>query len=97
MRSTEKPYNSCLEQEGTEVTSEEGNKPKCPICGSKSLYTEESDGSKWGRATCGACGCSGPEVRTDYNFDYDAPWRNDAIRDFQQVIEDVKKALEAEK
>ena len=55
----------------------------CPICGADNMCT---DGFKWGRAYCNSCGCAGPEVRTGYEESLDAPWREEARKQFVEVV-----------
>ena len=55
----------------------------CPICGADGLCT---DGFKWWRAYCNSCDCSGPEVRTGYDENLDAPWREEARKQFVEVV-----------
>ena len=59
---------------------------KCPICGADSLSTDFTDGFKWGRAYCNSCDCGGPEVRTGYEESLDAPWREEARKQFVEVV-----------
>lgn len=58
----------------------------CPICGADSLSTDFTDGFKWGRAYCNSCDCGGPEVRTGYEESLDAPWREEARKQFVEVV-----------
>ena len=58
----------------------------CPICGKDSLCTDFTDGMKWGRAYCVSCDCGGPEVRTRYEENLDAPWRTEARKQFVEVV-----------
>ncbi|NCB53119.1 MAG: hypothetical protein EOM54_14780 [Clostridia bacterium] len=58
----------------------------CPICGADSLSTDFTDGFKWGRAYCNSCDCGGPEVRTGYDENLDAPWRVEARKQFVEVV-----------
>ncbi|MDD4280579.1 MAG: hypothetical protein PHX74_12690 [Candidatus Sumerlaeales bacterium] len=58
----------------------------CPICGKDSLCTDFTDGMKWGRAYCVSCDCGGPEVRTGYEENLDAPWRTEARKQFVEVV-----------
>ena len=54
----------------------------CPFCAegkSVSTYFDHEQGDKWGYASCDACGARGPEVRTSYDRDDNAPWRAEAI------------------
>lgn len=44
-----------------------------------STYFDHEQGDKWGYASCDACGARGPEVRTNYDRDDNAPWRAEAI------------------
>ena len=55
----------------------------CPICGADNMCT---DGFKWGRAYCNSCNCAGPEVRTGYEESLDAPWREEARKQFVEVV-----------
>ena len=66
----------------------------CPICGKDSLCTDFTDGMKWGRAYCVSCDCGGPEVRTGYEENLDAPWRTEARKQFVEVVnENVGKRV----
>lgn len=65
--------------------SNQSNYP-CPICGADSLSTDFTDGFKWGRAYCNSCDCGGPEVRTGYEESLDAPWREEARKQFVEVV-----------
>lgn len=54
----------------------------CPFCTegkTVSTYFDPEQGDKWGYASCDACGARGPEVRTNYDRDDNAPWRAEAI------------------
>ena len=54
----------------------------CPFCTegkNVSTYFDREQGDKWGYASCDACGARGPEVRTNYDRDDNAPWRAKAI------------------
>lgn len=54
----------------------------CPFCGegkTASTYFDHEQGDKWGYASCDACGARGPEVRTEYDRNDNAPWRGKAI------------------
>ena len=54
----------------------------CPFCTegkTVSTYFDHEQGDKWGYASCDACGARGPEVRTNYDRDDNAPWRVEAI------------------
>lgn len=54
----------------------------CPFCTegkTVSTYFDHEQGDKWGYASCDACGARGPEVRTNYDRDDNAPWRAEAI------------------
>ena len=72
------------------------NEYMCPICGEGTLCTDFTDGSKWGRAYCNRCDCGGPEVRTGYDENIDAPWRADARKQFVDVVNEhvSKRCLE---
>ncbi len=59
---------------------------KCPICGADSLSTDFTVGFKWGRAYCNSYDCGGPEVRTGYEENLDAPWRTEARKQFVDVV-----------
>ena len=59
---------------------------KCPICGADNMCTDFTDGFKWGRAYCNSCDCGGPEVRTGYEESLDAPWREEARKQFVEVV-----------
>lgn len=58
----------------------------CPFCKSEEIGTaiDYSQGMKWGNAICLACGAKGPEVRTEYKTDGDAPWRKDALDEWNK-------------
>lgn len=54
----------------------------CPFCGCELGITTSFDheqGDKWGYASCGECAARGPEVRTQYAREHDAPWHYEAI------------------
>jgi Lar family restriction alleviation protein len=54
----------------------------CPFCGGELGITTSFDheqGDKWGYASCGECAARGPEVRTQYAREHDAPWHYEAI------------------
>ena len=61
----------------------------CPFCGGTpnpdNPYTFQcSQGDKWGSVVC--C-CAGPEVRTGYDTSDDAPWHEDAIKEWNKRYE----------
>ena len=67
---------------------------RCPFCGEDNAETEADklQGTKWGRVVCRSCGVCGPEVRTDYEDGVEAPWRAEAIAEWNHRtphIEDV--------
>ena len=68
----------------------------CPICGADNMCTDFTDGFKWGRAYCNSCDCGGPEVRTGYEESLDAPWREEARKQFVEVVNEYvsKRCLE---
>ncbi len=65
--------------------SNQSNYP-CPICGADNMRTDFTDGFKWGRAYCNSCDCGGPEVHTGYEESLDAPWREEARKQFVEVV-----------
>lgn len=62
------------------------NEYMCPICGEGTLCTDFTDGYKWGRAYCNRCDCGGPEVRAGYEESLVAPWREEARKQFVEVV-----------
>jgi ribosomal protein S27AE len=72
------------------------NEHMCPICGEGTLCTDIADDPKWGRAYCNRCDCGGPEVRTGYDENLDAPWREEARKQFVEVVNEHtgKRCLE---
>ncbi|NCB75173.1 MAG: hypothetical protein EOM51_10590 [Clostridia bacterium] len=50
------------------------------------MCTDFTDGFKWGRAYCNNCDCAGPEVHTGYEESLDAPWREEARKQFVEVV-----------
>lgn len=61
---------------------------RCPFCKSHRITTEFdwSQGSKYGSAVCMECFAHGPEVRTEYDGSSDAPWREEAIREWNKWV-----------
>ena len=58
------------------------NKP-CPFCGSSNIdFQFGTNSSKWGAVICSRCGVQGPEVRTNYDASENAPWHEDALREW---------------
>jgi len=53
----------------------------CPFCGGENVTTafDHEQGDKWGYAGCDGCAARGPEVRTGYEREHDAPWHSEAI------------------
>jgi hypothetical protein len=74
---------------------------RCPFCGVVDVTTEldREQGTKWGFAVCGGCAARGPEVRTEYAKENDAPWRADALAAWNTrapiPTDTLRKALEA--
>lgn len=65
----------------------------CPWCGDSTNITTQLDknqGNKWGYAYC-SCGTRGPEVRTSYDDAPAAPWRAQAMQQWNQraCVEEV--------
>ncbi|MBU6408058.1 MAG: Lar family restriction alleviation protein [Alphaproteobacteria bacterium] len=59
----------------------------CPFCGEDVAITYPQAGDtreKWGAATCISCGAVGPDVRTDYDTSENAPWRAEAIKEWNR-------------
>jgi len=59
----------------------------CPFCGEQKgieVSFIESQGFKWGHAVCCNCGACGPEVRTSYNREPDAPWKDQARKEWNE-------------
>lgn len=59
----------------------------CPFCGSSlrpQTLMDQEQGMKWGYAYCGECGARGPEVRTQYDAGTLAPWRAEAIAEWNR-------------
>ena len=58
----------------------------CPFCGYTNINTIYDDYSseKWGAAECQGCGAIGPEVRTQGDESPDAPWRSEAINEWNR-------------
>jgi len=54
----------------------------CPFCKGKHVYTEIADNGNCGSVACATCGSTGPDVDTRYNEDSDAPWRKEAITEW---------------
>lgn len=55
----------------------------CPFCGSTvGLNFVDSQGCKWGNAVCPDCGAMGPEVRTNYDVGENAPWHEEATKEW---------------
>jgi Lar family restriction alleviation protein len=56
----------------------------CPFCGNNTVYTavDAGQGNKWGFAHCGQCGAQAGDVRTGYDEALDAPWRAEAIAEW---------------
>lgn len=68
----------------------------CPFCTegkSVSTYFDHEQGDKWGYASCDACGARGPEVRTNYDRDDNAPWRAEAIAAWNTRADLIPAAL----
>lgn len=58
--------------------------PTCPFCAGTTVAThlDETQGTKWGYASCGECSARGPEVRTKYDCSEQAPWRAQALTEW---------------
>lgn len=68
----------------------------CPFCTegkTVSTYFDHEQGDKWGYASCDACGSRGPEVRTNYDRDDNAPWRAKAIAAWNTRADLIPAAL----
>lgn len=61
----------------------------CPFCGMTDATTcvDYEQGTKWGAVVCNFCSARGPEVRTEYNLAESAPWRNDAVQEWNRRLE----------
>ena len=59
----------------------------CPFCGATGIIFKETDTEKWGAAYCPQCGAAGPDVRTGYNMEPDAPWHKDALEEWNKRAE----------
>ena len=53
----------------------------CPFCGGEKVTTwfDSEQGDKWGYASCDGCAARGPDVRTNWDREPDAPWHSEAI------------------
>ena len=53
----------------------------CPFCKCEEVTTwfDREQGEKWGYASCDGCAARGPEVRTNWDREPDAPWRSETI------------------
>ncbi len=53
----------------------------CPFCKCEEVTTwfDREQGEKWGYASCDGCAARGPEVRTNWDREPDAPWHSEAI------------------
>ena len=77
----------------------------CPFCGNNTVYTavDAGQGNKWGFAHCGQCGAQSGDVRTGYDEALDAPWRAEAIAEWNNralppvPAPDVAELVEAAK
>lgn len=58
----------------------------CPFCGAELEYLfytlDHNQGGKWGFAQCPCCGASAGEVRTSYDQSENAPWHEDALKEW---------------
>ena len=53
----------------------------CPFCKCEKVTTsfDHEQGLKWGYASCDGCAARGPDVRTNWDREPDAPWHSEAI------------------
>jgi Lar family restriction alleviation protein len=65
----------------------------CQFCGCADVATEvdRDQGNKWGYTTCNGCAARGPEVRTGYDEAQDAPWRAEAINEWNRRAPDTAR------
>lgn len=63
-----------------------GDMKECPFCGGDDVVTvlDREQGQKWGFAGCNSCAARGPEVRTGYDTADEAPWRAEAIAEWNR-------------
>ena len=56
----------------------------CPFCKCEEVTTwfDREQGEKWGYASCDGCAARGPEVRTNWDREPDAPWHSEAIAEW---------------
>ena len=57
----------------------------CPWCGSTRVHTEfegNHELDKWGYAICSDCSAQTGSIRTQYDASPDAPWRAEAIKEW---------------
>ena len=61
-----------------------GELKPCAWCRSKRKpwYKYGTNSCKWGAAVCSDCGAQAPEVRTGYDESENAPWHEDADREW---------------
>ena len=57
------------------------DKKPCPFCGD-TCASCQATGAKWGAVVCGNCGARGPEVRTGYDISENAPWHDQAYKEW---------------
>jgi Lar family restriction alleviation protein len=69
----------------------------CPFCGGENVttYLDSEQGDKWGYAGCDRCDARGPEVRTNYEREHDAPWHSEAILKWNTRADATQTAVAA--
>ena len=65
----------------TDLIKRENAPEPCPFCKCEEVTTwfDREQGEKWGYASCDGCAARGPEVRTNWDREPDAPWHSEAI------------------
>ena len=65
----------------TELNKRDDAPEPCPFCKSEKVTTsfDHEQGLKWGYASCDGCAARGPDVRTNWDREPDAPWHSEAI------------------
>jgi len=73
-----------------------GELKPCAWCRSKRKpwYKYGTNSCKWGAAVCSDCGAQAPEVRTGYDESENAPWHEDADREWNTRA--AREAVESE-
>ena len=69
----------------------------CPWCNSTRVHTEFEGNhglNKWGYAICSDCSAQTGSIRTQYDASPDAPWRAEAIKDWNTRYDPNKQASE---